>query len=234
MFETIAVDFRRMFPVFPLPETVLLPHGIQPLHIFEPRYTQMLDHLLDGRGQIAMATWADLSPEVMEVRPLRQVVCMGQIVQHEHVQSGYQVLLHGLCRGRIVDVHEPTGDRLYRTALIRPIAGSDKADKADNDDVLDDARGAIRSLLRSRSLKPMERLETVATWFDLDEVPTGPLVDLAGAAVLGSSDQRYELLAEPDAQVRADMVLQELRELERLLRLAALQPREDGGRISRN
>jgi Lon protease-like protein len=231
MFETIAVDFRRRFSVFPLPETVLLPHGIQPLHIFEPRYTQMLDHMLDGSGQIAMATWADLSPEVMESRPLRQVVCLGQIVQHERVQSGYQVLLHGLCRGRIVDVQEPTGDRLYRKALIRPISGSVNPG---TDSVLDDARGAIRSLLRSRSLKPMERLETVATWFDLDEVPTGPLVDLAGAAVLGNSDQRYELLAEPDAQVRANMVLQELRDLERLLRLAALQPREDGGRVSRN
>jgi Lon protease-like protein len=231
MFDTIAVDFRRMFPVFPLPETVLLPHGIQPLHIFEPRYIQMFEALLDGRGQIAMATWADLSPEVMEHRPLRQVVCMGQIVQHERVQSGYQVLLHGLCRGRIVDVQEPTSDRMFRTALIRPISGNQPSA---NDGGLNSARGEIRSLLRSQSLKPMERLETVATWFDLDEVPTGPLVDLAAAAVLGSSDQRYELLAEPNAGVRAKMVLRELRELERLLRLAALQPREQGGRDAQN
>lgn len=229
MFETISVDFRRMFPVFPLPETLLLPHGIQPLHIFEPRYVQMMGDILDGRGQIALATWADLSPDVTGERPLREIVCLGQLVQHERVQSGYQILLHGLCRGRIVELREPDGERMYAEVLIRPVEGPGRDEHR-----LDRARGELRTMLRADALKPMDRLEAVANWFDLDEVPTGPLVDLAGAAVLGNSDQRYDLLAEPDACVRAGMVLQELRDLERLLRLAALQPREDGGRISRN
>ena len=189
----------------------------------------MIDEELDGRGQIAVATWADLSPEVVGERPLRDIVCLGQVVQHERVQSGYQVLLHGLCRGRIARLMDADDASMYRRAVIRPLESPGRDEHG-----LDQARGAIRSILRARALQPMDRLETVANWFDLDEVPTGPLVDLAGSAVLGNSDQRYSLLAEPDACVRAEMVLQELRELERLLRLAALQPREDDGRISLN
>jgi hypothetical protein len=229
MFDTVSVDFRSPFPVFPLPETVLLPHGIQPLHIFEPRYRSMVSEALDNRGQIAMATWADLSPDVIEPRPVLPIVCLGQIVQHESVQSGYQIMLHGLCRGRIVTMHEADGERDYRMAALRSVEPSDRDDQA-----LRRARGTLHELLRSASLRPMERLETVATWFDMDDVPTGPLVDLTGSAVLGQPEQRYALLAEPDACVRAAMVMQELRDLERLLRLAALQPREDGGRISLN
>ena len=229
MFDTVSVDFRKPFPVFPLPETILLPHGIQPLHIFEPRYRQMFCEALDGRGQIAMGTWSDLSPNLEGPRPLREIVCIGQIVQHETVQSGYQIMLHGLCRGRLVDVQEPAGERQYRTATVRPLETAQRDAPA-----LDQVRGTMHALLRSASLAPMDRLEAVATWFDLDDVPTGPLVDLTGSAVMGQSDQRYALLAEPDACVRAAMVLQELRDLERLLRLAALQPREDDGRTSSN
>ena len=229
MFDTVTIDFRRPFPVFPLPETMLLPHGIQPLHIFEHRYRAMVSEALDGRGQIAMATWADLSPDLLTERPMRPVVCLGQIVQHESVQTGYQILLHGLCRARIVDTHPPMEDRPWSNITVRPLTTEDK-----DETQLDQARGTMHDLLRRDALKPLERLEVVANWFDMADVPTGPLVDLTAGAVMASSDQRYALLAESDACVRAAMVLQELRDLERLLRLAALQPPIDDRRISLN
>ncbi|NNF42788.1 MAG: hypothetical protein HKN62_07035, partial [Phycisphaerales bacterium] len=56
MAETILVNFRRSIPLFPLPETVLLPHALLPLHIFEARYRQMVRSCLDCAGQIAIAT----------------------------------------------------------------------------------------------------------------------------------------------------------------------------------
>jgi Lon protease-like protein len=229
MFDTVSVDFRRPFAVFPLPETILLPHGIAPLHIFEPRYTQMVSEAMDSRGQIAMATWADLSPDSAEPRPILPIVCLGQIVQYERVQSGYEMLLHGLCRARVEAMIEPGGDRMYRMATLRPL----KAGKR-NAAQLQHARGELHAMLRRKSLRPLERLETVANWFDMADVPTGPLVDLAGSAVLGQPQQRYQLLAEPDPCKRAGMVLKELQDLERLLRLAALQPPELDGRICVN
>ena len=44
MAEVISVNFSKPMPLFPLPEVVLLPHAIQPLHIFEPRYRLMVEH----------------------------------------------------------------------------------------------------------------------------------------------------------------------------------------------
>lgn len=58
----IIVDFNRPMPIFPLDGLVLLPHAVQPLHIFERRYRQMVSHCLTegehGGGQIALASIA--------------------------------------------------------------------------------------------------------------------------------------------------------------------------------
>lgn len=42
-------------PVFPLPQVVLFPHAQLPLHIFEPRYRQMLEDCLASNRAIVIA-----------------------------------------------------------------------------------------------------------------------------------------------------------------------------------
>ncbi len=37
-------------PIFPLPNVVFFPHTLLPLHVFEPRYRQMLADCLAGSG----------------------------------------------------------------------------------------------------------------------------------------------------------------------------------------
>lgn len=64
--QTLTVDFSRDFPLFPLPGVTLMPHGVAPLHIFEPRYRAMTRQALDGTGLIAMAT---LAPKGVVVAP---------------------------------------------------------------------------------------------------------------------------------------------------------------------
>ena len=41
-------------PIFPLPGSILFPRTQLPLHIFEPRYREMVRDAVDGVGQIAM------------------------------------------------------------------------------------------------------------------------------------------------------------------------------------
>ena len=38
MFDADAIDFREPVALFPLPTVSLLPHALQPLHVFEPRF----------------------------------------------------------------------------------------------------------------------------------------------------------------------------------------------------
>ena len=46
----------QTIPMFPLQGVFLLPRQVLPLHVFEPRYRQMIDDVLDGQGRLAMGT----------------------------------------------------------------------------------------------------------------------------------------------------------------------------------
>jgi len=221
MSEYVRVDFSKAMPLFPLPDTVLLPHAVQPLHIFEPRYCEMVNHCLDGAGQIAMAcfegeTWRQ---EYEGAPPLRSVVCVGQIVQHESLAGGrHNILLHGVCRAKIEQVVEPDDDHSYRKAHLSPL------EIADIDDLpLDDVRDKLRQLIRGPRLCRMRAAKSVAEWFDRDDVSTPALLELIGSVLLHDSEVKYRLLSEPSVEARAELIVSELRHLDDLVRAADRQ-----------
>src|SRR5437763_16029642 len=76
-------------PIFPLPNVVLFPHVILPLHIFEERYKQMTADALTGPRQIAMALLKPGWEKDYYQRPgIEPVVCVGTIVSHEMMPDG--------------------------------------------------------------------------------------------------------------------------------------------------
>jgi Lon protease-like protein len=87
-------------PIFPLAGAILFPRSQLPLHIFEPRYREMVRDALDGPGQIGMVqplTMEDGNP------PLYGVGCVGEIVGVEELEDGrYNVVLNGSNRFRII------------------------------------------------------------------------------------------------------------------------------------
>ena len=52
-------------PIFPLPGAVLLPYALIPLHVFEPRYRQMVRDCQAGSGVLALA---NVPPEALRER----------------------------------------------------------------------------------------------------------------------------------------------------------------------
>lgn len=102
---------RVVVPVFPLPNVFLFPGCVMPLHIFESRYRQMIEDLLDRPGRLVMGTLLDPdSPEILPIGGL------GEIGRHERLHDGrYLIWLIGLARVRI---HEIESDRLYRKVEI--------------------------------------------------------------------------------------------------------------------
>ena len=50
--------FKGTVRLFPLPDLIMFPHVIQPLRIFEPRYRDLLNDVLDSDGLIAMCLFA--------------------------------------------------------------------------------------------------------------------------------------------------------------------------------
>lgn len=225
MSETVRVNFNLPVPLFPLPEAILLPQSVAPLHIFEPRYRQMVEHTLDGAGQIAMACFSgdDWKHGDEALPDLKPVTCLGQIVQHQRVSDGYQIILHGICRARIDTMIEPAGSTLYRSAHLKPLM-----DKGSDSIQLDNVRAEFESLLCDTDLSQMQSVGMVLKCMESQQFDTPTLLEIIAAALVRDTDQRYAILAESSVTGRADIIRDELLRLEHLLLLAGRQRRADG------
>src|SRR5580693_5679216 len=91
-------------PLFPLPNVVLFPRAVLPLHIFEERYKTMMAEALAGRKLIAMALLKPGWEKNYYCRPaIEPVVCVGSIISSERLADGkYNFLLQGHTRATIV------------------------------------------------------------------------------------------------------------------------------------
>ncbi len=98
-------DFSGLAPLFPLPNLVLFPQALLPLHIFESRYRKMTADALDGERLIAMSLlrpgW-DLLPS-SKIPPIHNIVGLGKIIAHEKLDDGrYYLVLRGLARAKLL------------------------------------------------------------------------------------------------------------------------------------
>lgn len=107
-------------PIFPLPNVVLFPNVFLPLHIFEPRYREMVADTLDGDRMIGMVLLRPGWESDYEGRPaVFPIGCAGLITHHERLPDGrYNIILRGLQKFRI---REEEGGRSFRVARIEKI-----------------------------------------------------------------------------------------------------------------
>ncbi len=223
--STIRVNFGKPMPLFPLDSVSLLPQQVLPLHIFEPRYRQMMEHALDGAGQFAMAVFRGRAwkQEYHGRPPLMPAVCVGQIAQHEKLPDGrFNLLLQGVCRARIASELAPDESRLYRAATLEPVDAT-----VHEDDELAEAREYLEEALAEGPLAQLAAARAVLEYVQNAEVPTSALLELVSFTMLSGKTLRYRLLAEGDIQRRADLIKSELETLASLIRRAAHQRPEE-------
>jgi uncharacterized protein len=120
-------------PIFPLPTVVLFPNVFLPLHIFEPRYRQMVADALAGDRIIGMVL---LQPGYDDdydgAPPIYTTGCSGLITHVENLPDGkYNLVLRGLEKFTIQNEETPAAGRMYRSALITPVDDSLRAGDRD-------------------------------------------------------------------------------------------------------
>src|ERR1043165_8755102 len=109
-------------PIFPLPGAILFPRSQLPLHIFEPRYREMVRDAIDGAGQIAMIQPHRLDDD--NQAPLYDVGCVGELVGIEELDDGrFNIVLMGSHRFRLI--REVDLDASYRCAEVDITAFND-------------------------------------------------------------------------------------------------------------
>ena len=112
-------------PLFPLPNVVLFPAALLPLHIFEPRYRAMVSDALEGERLIGLVMlrpgWEAGYEGAPDVYPIG---CAGFITHADRLPDGrYNILLRGLEKFRILQERRAReGAEVYRVARVESIA----------------------------------------------------------------------------------------------------------------
>ena len=121
----------ELLPLFPLPNTVLFPNVFLALHIFEPRYKEMVADAVASDRMIGMVLLRPGWERDYEGRPaVYPIGCSGVITHVERLPDGrYNIVLRGLERFRILEEeHARSYRRAATEALIEyTMAPADRA-----------------------------------------------------------------------------------------------------------
>ena len=187
-------------PVFPLTGALLLPDGRMPLHIFEPRYRNMVEDALDGDGFIGMIQPFKPAPQVDERDEpgLYEVGCAGVIERWEQSEDGrYVIILKGVARFRVR--RELESVRGYRRVEADYSGFSIDLEESESEVAADQLIAALRD------------------FGDAHQVPLelGKLDQLSGLSLLNSvamslpfqPAEKQALLEAPDVEKRLETLL---------------------------
>ncbi len=188
-------------PIFPLANCVLLPNGLLPLHVFEPRYRELTKHCLDSHHLMAIARLRPGYESAYYGRPPVFERCgVGKIICSEELPDGrFTLLLRGIARVEIARELPP--ETTYRRVEARLLddASSDQVEIKQHQrrlitlcdrlaEVIEQGGPQLRDLVRSF------------------EAP-GECADAVAAALIMDPDARQELLEACDPMVRLQVTL---------------------------
>ena len=189
-----AAALPAAIPIFPLQDIMLFPGASRPLHIFEPRYREMVADALEGDRIIGMVMLrAGYEDEYAGNPPIYDVGCAGVITNVQRLEDGrYNIVLSGLVKFRITSEDQ---SRSYRVAEIDAIP-----------EPLDDAG---RDALRGHRPLLLELLASVAPDQEPtpDELPDEMLVNGLSQFLGMSALDRLDLLRQEGPLARAEALI---------------------------
>ncbi len=172
-------DVPTIIPIFPLPNLVLFPGLSVPLHIFEPRYREMIADVSDTHGMIGMMLLkAEFEQDKDNFPDIFEVGCAGRIGGLVKLPDGrYNLVLEGVAEFRII---REIRDRPYRQAEVNwcPVRRGALDCDAETMDALREmllrylgqpAQEAWRTIVEQRGLRGAELINFLC--FHLDVTP---------------------------------------------------------------
>ncbi|REK17970.1 MAG: ATP-dependent protease [Planctomycetota bacterium] len=214
----VPEQFSGRARIFPLPNLVLFPHVIQPLHIFEPRFVEMFHDAIKDDRLIAMSLLEPGWESDYEGRPpIADVACLGRVVTWQAQENGrYNLLLLGLERVRVTRELPPA--RSFREADVELLP-----------DAYPHSGSELRPTLHHKLADSFERLlprikdaEELFEQLSIDNISLGTLTDVIAYALDLDLRLKQSLLAEPSVDRRATMLLSQLHAASRETRSLSL------------
>jgi len=184
-------------PLFPLPGAILFPRSQLPLHIFEPRYREMVRDAIDGPGRIAMIQPHRLDDD--KQAPLYAVGCVGELVGVEELEDGrFNIVLLGSNRFRML--RESELDTPYRCAEV---------DIEAFDDSEPPALGMIQRAEVEREARRLgDAMGLAVDWPAVARLDDEMLVNAIAQVAPFDVGAKQALLEQPTLDGRADLLVQ--------------------------
>ena len=189
--------FSGRAPLFPLPNLVLYPGAMLPLHIFEERYREMTKAALSGERLIAMATlrpgW---EPDYHAMPEIFPTVGLGRILQDQALDDGrFNLVVLGVGRARVLEEDRSRPFRVGRLELLDERAPTDPRFEQVRLGLLAVYATIVREVLKEQ-------------WKADPELPLGTLCDLIAARLELDIVTRHELFGELDVAARAMRIVE--------------------------
>jgi uncharacterized protein len=175
-------------PIFPLPNVVLFPNVFLPLHIFEPRYREMVADTLTGDRIIGMVLLRPGWESDYDGRPpVYPIGCAGVVTNAERLSDGrYNIVLQGLEKFKIL------GEDDGRTYRIARVEGLPESAGADDQESMRHARRRLEALLVPQpsgagvdpklppSMSDQDLVNALAQYLELEPVEKQALLERQG------------------------------------------------------
>jgi uncharacterized protein len=219
----LAQEDLANLPIFPLPNVVLFPGALLPLHVFEPRYRALTRDVLAGRKLLGIARLKPGFEPNYEGRPAVFEICGVGIVTEsvEHSDGRFDLTLRGLARVRIVEELPPT-------QLYRQVRGEELADLPSDPGLTSAWQRKLISLWALLSPHLPESVRDLRALTRGAE-GAGGYADRLAAALVGDPDASQRLLAEPDPAERLRLLVEKLEQV-----LDSVKPTSSGKRTDLN
>jgi Lon protease-like protein len=197
--------FSGTVRLFPLPNLVMFPNVMQPLHVFEPRYRELVADALADDQLIAMALLEPGWESDYEGRPqIAPMACLGKIATHCSLEGGkYNLLLLGVRRVRIIEELPPK--QLYRQARVELCEDRCDASPARQAELQRELLAAFKRLL-PRVPDAAEQLDELLA----KQVPLGMLTDIVSYTLDFDLALKQHLLGELCVERRAEWLIDRL------------------------
>jgi uncharacterized protein len=197
--------------VFPLPNVVFFPHTNLPLHIFEPRYCEMVKETVKNRQMIGMFLlqpgWQD---DYYGNPPIFSIGCAGELTFVEDLPEGkFNIILRGLNRVRALETVQEIPYRKVRVHILPDkVLAEEKEVKA-----------IKKSLLKNFTIfaRHVQNLDVSV----IDNSGLIETVNLIASALPLDLDEKRRLLELDDAYLRAVSIDEHLAEAVSVLKLTA-------------
>ncbi len=192
-------------PVMTLPNVVFFPQALLPLHIFEPRYRQMLRDALATNRLFAVA---GLDPRRLEepglFEPPHRIASVGIIRACQKNDNGTSnLLLQGLCR---VEITHIVADEPYRRIRVRALASPPGARDADNHTL----RVELARLLALKLRLAANGSNEMAAFLKTVDDPEA-FVDIASFSLCENQRLKQQLLETLDVHRRLELLREQVR-----------------------